>query len=47
LRWEAGLQEITRVLTYFLFADPHRRTELTSNIISPRAIHNTSPSLSN
>jgi hypothetical protein len=24
----------------FLFATPHRRMELTSNIISPRAIHN-------
>ena len=40
LRWEAGLQEITRVLTHSLFAAPHRRTELTSNIISPRAILN-------
>ena len=35
LRWEAGLQEITWVLTHSLFAAPHR-TELTSNTI----IHN-------
>jgi hypothetical protein len=27
------------VLTHSLFAAPHRRTELTSNTISPRAIH--------
>ena len=40
LRWEAGLQEITWVLTHSLFAATHRRMELTSNIISPRAIHN-------
>jgi hypothetical protein len=40
LRWEAGLQEITWVLTHSLFAATHR-TELTSNIISSRAIHNT------
>jgi hypothetical protein len=35
LRWEAGLQEITWVLTHSLFAASHRRMELTSNIISP------------
>jgi hypothetical protein len=29
------------VLTRSLFTTPHRRTELTTNIISPRAIHNT------
>jgi hypothetical protein len=28
------------VLTYSLFAAPHRRMEFTSNIINPRAIHN-------
>jgi hypothetical protein len=39
LRWEEGWQEITWVLTHS-FATPHRRTELTSNIISPRATHN-------
>jgi hypothetical protein len=40
LKWEAGLQEITWVLTHSLFTTTHRRTELTSNIVSPRAIHN-------
>ena len=40
LRWEAGLQEITWVLTHSLFTTTHRRTELTNYIISPRAIHN-------
>ena len=40
LRWEVGLQEITWVLTHSLFITTHRRTKLTSNIISPRAIHN-------
>jgi hypothetical protein len=43
LRWKAGLQEITWMLTQSLFTTPHWRTELTSNIISPRAIHNISP----
>ena len=28
------------MLTHSLFTTTHRRTELTSNIISPRAIHN-------
>ena len=28
------------MLTHSLFTATHRRTELTSNIISPRAIHN-------
>jgi hypothetical protein len=37
---EAGLQEITWVLTHSLFTATHRRMELTSNIINPRAIHN-------
>jgi hypothetical protein len=40
LKWEAGLQEITWVLTHSLFSTTHRRTELTSNKIIPRAIHN-------
>jgi hypothetical protein len=40
LRWEAALQEITWVLTHSLFSATHRRTELTSNIISPRGVHN-------
>jgi hypothetical protein len=40
LRWEAGLQKITWVLTHSLFSVPHRRIEWTSNIISPRAIYN-------
>jgi hypothetical protein len=31
------------VLTHSLFTTTHRRIELTSNIISPRAIHNTWP----
>jgi hypothetical protein len=31
------------VLTHSLFTTPHRRTKLTSNIISPRAIHNNYP----
>ena len=41
LRWEEGLQEITWVLTHSLFTAPHRRTGLTSNTISLRAICNT------
>jgi hypothetical protein len=45
LRWEAGLQEITWVLTHSLFTVPHRRPVLTSNIISPRAIHNSMESI--
>jgi hypothetical protein len=40
LRWEAGLQEITWVLTQSLFVATYQRTELTSNIISLRGIHN-------
>jgi hypothetical protein len=28
------------VLTHSFFTTPHRRADLTSNIISPRAIHN-------
>lgn len=40
LRWGAGLQKIIRVLTHSFFATTHRRTELTSNIISYRAIQN-------
>jgi hypothetical protein len=40
LRWEAGLQEITWVLTHSLSSASHRRTELISNIISSRAILN-------
>jgi hypothetical protein len=43
LRWEAGLQKIPQVLTHSLFITTHRITELTSNIISPRATHNSSP----
>jgi hypothetical protein len=39
LRWEEGLQEISWVLTHSWFATPQRRTELTTNIISPKAIH--------
>ena len=31
------------MLTHSLFETPHRRTDLTSNIISPSAIHNSSP----
>jgi hypothetical protein len=40
LMWEAGLQEISWVLTHSLFTTPHWRTGLTSNIVSPRATHN-------
>jgi hypothetical protein len=29
------------MLTHFLFTTPHRRMQMTSSIISPRAIHNT------
>jgi hypothetical protein len=35
------------VLTHSLFKATHWRTKLTSNIISPRAIHNISPFLAN
>jgi hypothetical protein len=40
LMWEAGLQEIAWVLTHSWFTNLHRRRELTSSIISPRSIHN-------
>ena len=40
LRWGAALQEITWVLTHSLF-EVTLRAELTSNIISSSAIHNT------
>lgn len=42
-RWEAGLQENTWVLTQFPFTTTLGRTELTSNLTSPRAIHSTRP----
>jgi hypothetical protein len=38
-------EEITGVLTHSLFLCTHRRTELTSNIINPRPIHNRYPIL--
>jgi hypothetical protein len=46
LMWEETLQEIVWVLTHYLLAVPHRRMELTSNIIRFRAIHNISSFLS-
>jgi hypothetical protein len=41
LRWELVLQEITWVLTRSLFTATYRKTELMSNIIRSRTIHNT------